>query len=92
MNRLADDAQRFEAVCLGRRGDARSCGRFEADMEAASEALGRDLEQAEDEARRSWVSPGTARELRQKNGLEEGALKDLAARVRRLAVQYREGL
>jgi hypothetical protein len=91
MNRLADDAQRFEAVCLGRRGDPRSCGRFHADMSSASEALARDLEQAEDDARHSWVPPGTVRDLRQKNGLDEGTLKDLAAQVRRLAVQYREG-
>jgi hypothetical protein len=91
MARLADDVRGFEAVCLSRRGDGRSCARLDKEMASACEALGRGLEQAEDDARRAWVSPGTVRDSRQKHGVEEGAFGDLAAKVHRLAVQYREG-
>ena len=91
MARLADDVRGFEAVCLSRRGDGRSCARLHEEMASASDALGRGLEQAEDDARRAWVSPGTVRDSRQKHGIEDGAFRDLAAKVNRLALQYREG-
>jgi hypothetical protein len=88
MRALSENAQQFEVVCLGRRGDPRSCARLHADMAAADESLARGLEGAEDEARHAWVSPGVVRDLRQKHGLEEESWKDLQGKVRRLTAQY----
>jgi len=91
MARLDDDARGFEAVCLSRRGDGRSCARLYEEMASGIDTLGRGLEQADDDARRAWVSPGKVRDSRQKHGIEDGAFRDLAGKVHRLAVQYREG-
>jgi hypothetical protein len=88
MTRLSENAGQFEAVCLSRRADPPSCARLYEDMSSASDSLERGLEGAEDEARHAWVSPGVVRDLRQKHGLEEGAWKDLALKVRRLAREY----
>lgn len=41
-----------------------------------------DLERAEDEARRSWVPPGTQRELREKHGLDSSAVARLEGEIR----------
>ena len=41
-----------------------------------------DLARAEDKARRSWVTPGTQRELREKHGLDPAAVQRLEAEVR----------
>ena len=41
-----------------------------------------DLERAEDEARRSWVPPGTQRELREKHGLDSAAVARLEGEIR----------
>jgi hypothetical protein len=88
MTALSENAKQFEVVCLGQRGDPRSCARLHADMASADESVARGLEGAEDEARHAWVSPGLVRDLRQKHGLEEESWKDLQARVRRLTSRY----
>jgi hypothetical protein len=91
MAQLSENARQFEAICLGRRGEPRSCARLHDDVASASETLARGLEGAEDEARRASIPPGVVRDLRQKRGLEEGAWKDLEERVRRLTGQYQGG-
>jgi len=88
MTALSENAKQFEVICLGQRGDPRSCARLHADMASADDSLARGLESAEDEARHAWVSPGLVRDLRQKHGLEEESWMDLQARVRRLTARY----
>jgi len=39
------------------------------------------VEQAEEQARRSWVDPGVIRDLRERHGLREGDVRGLLARV-----------
>jgi hypothetical protein len=91
MTRLSTNAREFESVCLGTRGDPSSCERLFSDMSSGQEALGRGLEEAEEDARRSWVSPGVVRDIRRRHGLEESTWRDLADTVRRLSAQYRGG-
>jgi hypothetical protein len=88
MAQLSENARQFEVVCLGRRGEPRSCARLHEDMASAGESLARGLESAEDEARRASVHPGVVRDLRQKHGLEEDSWKELQDKVRRLTAQY----
>jgi hypothetical protein len=91
VTRLAANARQFESVCLSTRADRGSCERVLAEMSSTGERLGQSLDSAEDDARRSWVSPGVVRDLRRRHGLEEGMVSDLTSTVRRLASQYRSG-
>jgi hypothetical protein len=91
MTRLSTNAREFESVCLSTRGDPSSCERLFSDISSGVETLGRGLEEAEEDARRSWVSPGAARDLRRRHGLEESTWRDLANTVHRLTAQYRGG-
>lgn len=88
MAQLSENAGQFEAVCLGRRGDPRSCARLHEAIASAAESLARGLEGTEDEARHASVSPGLVRDLRQKHGLQEESWKGLQDRVRYLTAQY----
>lgn len=54
-------------------------------------AVGRGLDEAEDEARRNWVEPGTVRRLREENGLDSSAWDDLSSRVRQLEAEASRG-
>jgi hypothetical protein len=53
-------------------------------------AVGKGLEQAEDEARRSWVEPGTVRELRAEYGLESSKWDELSSRIRQAEAEWRQ--
>jgi hypothetical protein len=88
---LSANAREFESVCLSTRADHSSCERLFNDISSSGEALGRGLEGAEEDARRSWVSPGLVRDLRRRHGLDESTWTDLADRVHRLTTQYRGG-
>jgi hypothetical protein len=89
MNRLSANAREFESVCLSPRGNPGSCQRLFDDIAAGGEALQRGLEEAENDARRSWVSPGVVRDLRSKHGLEESTCSDVLDTVHRLASRRR---
>lgn len=89
VRRLSSNARTFRNVCVGTQGDPRSCQELLEDLSAAREQVGRRLDEAEDDARRSWVSPGVVRDLRQRHGLEETTWDDLEATVRGLAAEYR---
>jgi len=91
MTRLSTNAREFESVCLSSRGDPSSCERLFSDISSSEEALGRGLDKAEEDARRSWVSPGVVRDLRRRYGLEESTWRDLANTVHHLTAQYRGG-
>ncbi len=52
-------------------------------------AVGKGLEQAEEDARRSWVEPGVVRELREQHGLDDRFWDDLSAKVRALEEEAR---
>ncbi len=88
---LSANTREFESVCLSTRGEPSSCERLFNDISSGGEALGRRLEGAEEDARRSWVSPGFVRDLRGRHGLDESTWTDLANRVHRLTTQYRGG-
>jgi hypothetical protein len=51
-------------------------------------AVGNGLEQAEDEARRSWVEPGVVRQLRADYGLESSKWDELSSRVRQAQAEW----
>jgi hypothetical protein len=51
-------------------------------------AVGRGLEEAEDEARRSWVEPGTVRELRAEYGLESSKWDELSSKIRQAEAEW----
>jgi hypothetical protein len=53
-------------------------------------AVGRGLDDAEDEARRSWVEPGTVRELRDQYGLGHSKWDELSSRVRQYEAEWRQ--
>lgn len=53
-------------------------------------AVGKGLEQAEDEARQSWVEPGTVRELRAEYGLESSKWDELSGRIRQAEAEWRQ--
>lgn len=89
VRRLSSNARTFRNVCVGIQGDPRSCQELLEDLSVAREKVERGLDEAEDDARRSWVSPGVVRDLRQRHGLEEAAWDDLEETVRRLAAEYR---
>ncbi len=91
MSRLTENAREFESVCLGLRGEPRSCRRLFDEISSSAQALGQGLDDAEEDARRSWVAPGVVRDLRRKHGLEEPSWSDLASTVRRLITQYQGG-
>ncbi len=91
MSRLTANATEFESVCLGLRGEPRSCRRLFDEISSGADALGRGLEDAEEDARRSWVPPGVVRDLRRDHGLEEQDWNDLVGTVRRLKAQYQGG-
>jgi len=91
MDLLSRNAREFEAVCLSVRSDPGSCQGLFRSVAAGGEALRRGVEDAEEDARRSWVSPGVVRDLRRKHGLEEQACADIAETVRRLVVRYQGG-
>jgi hypothetical protein len=54
-------------------------------------AVGHGLDEAEEEARRSWVEPGTVRELRDQYGLGHSKWDELSSRVRQLEAEWRQG-
>ena len=88
---LSANAKEFEAVCLSTRGDPRSCERLFNDISSSGDAIGRGLEGAEEDARRSWVSPGLVRDLRLRHRLDESTWRDVAESVHRLTTRYRGG-
>jgi hypothetical protein len=85
MGRLSANARELESVCQRARGLPGSCRRLFNDIAAGGEALQRGLEEAENDARRAWVSPGVVRDLRRKHGLEESACREVLDTVHRLA-------
>ena len=87
--RLSANAREFESICLGTRGEHHSCERLFTEVSTSADTLGRGLQEAEEDARRSWVVPGIVRDLRRRHGLDEATWSDLAAMVRRLEAQYR---
>jgi hypothetical protein len=89
LTRLSANTREYESACLGMRGDPRSCQRLFDEIASGGEGLERGLQEAEEDARRSWVLPGVVRDLRRKHGLEESACSDVVSAVRRLAAQRR---
>ena len=87
--RLNLNADQFESMCVGGRGEPGSCLRLLGQISASADSLGRGVQEAEEEARRAWVTPGVVRDLREKRGLDEGTLRDQATRVERLAARFR---
>ena len=87
--RLTLNADQFESLCVGGRGEPGSCQRLLGQISAGAESLGRRVQEAEEEARQAWVTPGTLRDLRQKRGLDEGTVLDQTGRVERLAARFR---
>jgi hypothetical protein len=51
-------------------------------------AVGRGLDDAIEEARRSWVEPGTVRRLREEHGLDDNAWDELSSKVRQLEAEW----
>jgi len=60
------------------------CSRARLQLGELVVAIGRGLEAAEDDARRSWVDPGTVRDVRSKHGLDAPAWDRVAELVARL--------
>jgi hypothetical protein len=88
-SRLIANARTFDTACLGTQGEPRSCARLFDTISASAQSLVRDVQAAEEEARRSWVSPGRVRDLRERNGLDDAALDDVTEAVSRLEARYR---
>jgi hypothetical protein len=86
--RLNLNADQFEEVCVGGRGEPGSCLRLLSEISASAAALGQGVQEAEDDARHAWVTPGVLRDFRYKHGLDEGRLRDQATRVQRLAARF----
>jgi len=86
---LLDGARRYrysgcsEAGAYGV-GAAIVCTRSRQQLGELFVAIGRGLEAAEEDARRSWVDPGTVRDVRSKHGLDAPAWDKLADLVARL--------
>ena len=87
--RLTLNADQFESLCVGGRGEPGSCQRLLSQISDGAESLGRSVQEAEEEGRQAWVTPGTLRDLRQKRGLDEGSVRDQTGRVERLAARFR---
>ena len=86
--RLALNASQFEAVCLSGRGEPASCTRLLGQMSSSADAMSRGVQEAEEEARHAWVTPGAMRDLRHRHGLDEATIGDLAARVGRMSSEF----
>ena len=56
------------------------------DCSVATSPLGD--QEAEEEARHAWVTPGFVRDLRTRHGLDEATIGDLVARVGRMASSF----
>ena len=52
-------------------------------------AVGHGLDEAEDDARRSWVDPGTIRQLRADYGLDSSKWDELSTKVRQAEAEWR---
>jgi hypothetical protein len=88
MTRLSGNTREFQSICLGTRGEASSCARLFNDIATATDTVDRELQQAEEDARRASVVPGVLRDLRQRHGLEESSWTEMQGTVRRLEAQY----
>lgn len=88
-SRLNVNARRFESICLGGRGEPSSCEEGLGQISATADSLSRGVQEAEEEARRDWVTPGVIRDLRSRHGLDESNLGDLAASIRRFEALFR---
>ena len=86
--RLSANAGQFESICVGGRGEPASCARVLAQISASAESLSRGMQEAEEEARHAWVTPGFVRDLRTRHGLDEATIGDLVARVGRMASSF----
>lgn len=87
--RLTLNADQFESLCVGGRGEPGSCQRLLSQISDGALSLNRSVQEAEEEARQAWVTPGTLRDLRQKRGLDEGSVRDQTGRVERLGARFR---
>ncbi len=76
--RLVSDAQSYQAACSGR--DTATCQDSLRKIVALALVVGKQLSDAEDLARKSWLPAGEVRELREKYGLDHGVW-DQAARL-----------
>jgi hypothetical protein len=83
------NARRFEAICLGGRGEPSSCAHGLGEISATLESLSRGVQEAEEEARRDWVAPGVIRDMRSRHGLDESQMGELNANVRRFEARFR---
>lgn len=86
--RLVLNATQFESLCLGGPGEPASCARVLNQISASADSLSRGMQEAEEEARRAWVTPGVVRDLRQRHGLDESTVSDLCGRAGRLEAQF----
>jgi hypothetical protein len=89
---LVGSIQEYQAAC-GEGGQplfdqpTHDCDGMVRNVGRLAVAVGRGLDEAEDEARRNWVEPGTVRRLREENGLDSSAWDDLSRRVRQLEAE-----
>ncbi len=86
--RLTANARQFESICIGGRGEPASCERGLGEISAIADSLSRGVQEAEEDARRAWVTPGVVRDQRHRHGLDEATLSDFSATVRRLEAQF----
>ncbi len=89
---LVGSIQEYQAAC-GESGQPlfdqpqHDCEAMVRNVGRLAVAVGRGLDEAEDEARRNWVEPGTVRRVREENGLDSSAWDDLSRRVRQLEAE-----
>jgi hypothetical protein len=76
--RLVRNAQFYQEACSGQ--DTATCQDSLRQIVALALLVGRQLSDAEDLARKSWLPAGDVRELREKYGLDDGVW-DMAARL-----------
>lgn len=86
-SRLSANVRRFESICLGGRGEPASCERGLREISASAESLSRGVQEAEEDARHAWVTPGVVRDQRHRYGLDEATLSDFTATVQRFEAQ-----
>lgn len=80
--RWLEDAALYDRTCGTARVPGRTCRTQQARLRARAAALSRQLDVAEDTARRGWLEPGEAREIAQRRGVDESLPSEIARILR----------
>ncbi len=69
--------RRYDDQCASASTHVVGCDSFRSEIASLAREIASGVENAEEQARRSWVDPGRQRESRERHGLDDDAIRDL---------------